>query len=281
MQIDIEGLTKTFVTKDGHATCILDDFSLQVGSNEFLCILGPSGCGKTTLLNILAGLEQFEVGAVRFIGTKSARGPLTSMVFQDYALVPWRTVLSNVAFGLEVKHVPRRERHRVAMDLLRTIGLDEQARRFPRQLSGGMRQRVAIARALANDSDVLLMDEPFAAVDAQTRVLLQYELSRLLSERQKTVVFITHSIDEAIRLGDYVLVATPRPMRIIERVKVPFPTPRDESLEALPEYVSLRNRLRQALRDGIERATSAPAPEDGRGKGGIAADEEEPRAATA
>jgi NitT/TauT family transport system ATP-binding protein len=254
MQIQIEGLTKTFRAKDDHSTRIFDDFSLRVSSNEFLCILGPSGCGKTTLLNILAGLEQFEAGAVRFTGTKSARGPLTSMVFQDYALIPWRTVLSNVAFGLEVRHVSRRERHLVAMDLLRTIGLEEHAKRFPRELSGGMRQRVAIARALANDSDILLMDEPFAAVDAQTRVLLQYELSRLLAERQKTVVFITHSIDEAVRLGDYVVVASPRPMRIIERVKVPFPTPRDESLETLPEYISLRNRLRQALRDGIHGA---------------------------
>lgn len=225
-KIVIENLSKVFDAGDRefHA---LDDISLAVEEGEFVAIVGPSGCGKTTLLRIMAGLEMPSHGRMEMRRTGSATGPVSSMVFQEHSLYPWLRVIDNVAFGLEMRGVPKAERHRRANELLQMVGLAKFHRYFPGQLSGGMKQRVSIARAFANDPEVLLMDEPLAALDAQNKVLVQGELLRLWGMMKKTVVYITHSIDEALLLGDRVVVMGALPGRIKEVLDVPFGRPRD------------------------------------------------------
>ena len=249
--ISVQGICKTFATANGAAaTPALDGLAFDVAAHEFVCLVGPSGCGKTTMLRILAGLIAPNAGVVLVNGAPvSGPGPERAIVFQQPTLLPWATVLTSVAFGLELRGVARPEREDIARALIKTVGLEGFEDHFPRQLSGGMQQRVGLARALAVDPSILLMDEPFAAVDAQTRRLLQDQLLRLHFETQKTIVFVTHDIDEAVRLGDRVLVMSQRPGRIVESVSVGVPRPRTGDLESdvvMPLKAHLWQRL-QAL----------------------------------
>jgi NitT/TauT family transport system ATP-binding protein len=225
-KIVIEHLSKTFERAD-QDFCALDDISLTVQDGEFVSIVGPSGCGKTTLLRIMAGLEMPSHGRIETHRSGASTGPINSMVFQEHSLYPWLRVIDNVAFGLEMRGIPKAERHERANTLLQMVGLAKFSHYFPGQLSGGMKQRVSIARAFANDPEVLLMDEPLAALDAQNKVLVQDELLRLWAIMKKTVVYITHSIDEALLLGDRVVIMGALPGRIKEVLEVPFGRPRD------------------------------------------------------
>jgi NitT/TauT family transport system ATP-binding protein len=206
----------------------LDGIDLDIADDEFLTVLGPSGCGKTTLLNVVAGFEEASGGEVRVDGEAVLRpGPDRGVVFQEYALFPWLTVEQNIEFGLRERRVPRAKRKARVRQQIASVGLSGFGQRYPQELSGGMRQRVALARVLVNDPKILLMDEPFAALDAQTRSIMQQELLRVWSADRRTAIFITHNIEEAILLGDRVVVMTARPGRIKDIVAVHLPRPRD------------------------------------------------------
>ena len=216
-KIIIRNLTKVFYKKQGSVTA-LDDINLTIEDGEFVCLVGPSGCGKTTLLRILAGLETTSIGEFT-IETEGEDRPLQSMVFQERGIIPWLTVEENVAFGLKMRHMPREiVKERTAYYLKKT-GLEKFSSLYPKELSGGMKQRVSIARAFANDPEILFMDEPFAALDEQNKFILQEELLSIWSETGKTVLFITHSIDEALLLSDRILLMSSQPGRIIEEIQ--------------------------------------------------------------
>jgi NitT/TauT family transport system ATP-binding protein len=235
----------------------LAGIDLSIADSEFLCIVGPSGCGKTTLLRILAGLETESAGAVT-IAQEDRNRPLNSMVFQEHSLFPWMTVLDNAAFGLEMRGVPKRERHDRVMRFLEVVGLTRFRDHYPNQLSGGMKQRVSLVRAFITDPEVLLMDEPFAALDAQNKVLLQDELVRIWEASRKTVVYITHSIEEALALGDRIVVMTSAPGRLKETIKVDFPRPRDIfHIRATPEFGAISARIWDVLESEVRKAREA------------------------
>jgi NitT/TauT family transport system ATP-binding protein len=226
IELSAQRIAKSFRGGNGpiHA---LQDVSFTVAPGEFLCIVGPSGCGKSTLLKILAGLIEPTSGHLTFGGHGAAPKPHTALVFQEHGLFPWFTVVDNVAFGLEAAGVSRRERRRRAIFFLEQVGLADFAGSYPHELSVGMRQRAAIARAMLVEPQLLLMDEPFSALDAQSKLVLQEELQRLWKGQQQTVVYVTHDIDEAVLLGDRVLVMSGRPGRIREEILVPLSRPRD------------------------------------------------------
>jgi NitT/TauT family transport system ATP-binding protein len=248
-KIVVRGLRKRFGDEAG-AVEALDGIDLDIADRSFVCIVGPSGCGKTTLLRILAGLEQPTAGEIRIARADPSR-PLTAMVFQENAIFPWMTVRDNIAFGLTVRRRDRRDIAAVVDKLLSLTGLAAFAGAYPHQLSGGMRQRTSVARAFANDPEILLMDEPFAALDEQTRIVLQDELLRLWSSSRKTVLFITHSIDEAIALSDRVLVMSGRPGRLKADIAIPFARPRTvHELKADPAFGRLWHMVWGLLRDG-------------------------------
>lgn len=249
--IELRGCGKAFPGQQGQApVVVLDGVDLTIRPQEFVCLLGPSGCGKTTLLKAIAGLVSLDEGEIRIDGDLiTGPGPDRAMVFQDFALLPWADVVTNVAFGLELRGVARETRRQRALELLAAVGLAGFETHRPRQLSGGMQQRVGLARALAVDPKILLMDEPFGAVDAQTRRLLQEDLLTLLDRTRKTVVFVTHSMDEAVRLGDRVVLMTPRPGRIRDTVEVSLPRPRPPDLDKNPHFVELKEYLWQVLRE--------------------------------
>jgi len=229
----------------------LYDISLAIRKNEFVSLLGPSGCGKTTLIRIIAGLLAADRGDV-LVNQQCVTVPGRDrcMVFQQFGLLPWRTVMSNVEFGLEIEGMAREERRAVAEKYIELVGLKGFENYYPHQISGGMQQRVGIARALSKKPEILLMDEPFGAVDAQTREQLQEELLKIWAQTETTVVFVTHSIDEAIYLSDRVVVMQARPGRIKEEVAVDLPRPRWEGdIKADPRFAQLRARLRDLLRD--------------------------------
>ncbi|MBO6279033.1 MAG: ABC transporter ATP-binding protein, partial [Pseudomonas sp.] len=238
---------------------VLEGFDLQVREGEFLSILGPSGCGKSTFMNILAGLAH-KTGGDLLVDGRPLQGINRNqgVVFQGYALLPWRTVLDNIAVGLEIRGVAKARRLETAREYLELVGLNGFASRYPHELSGGMRQRVAIARSLAYNPDVLLMDEPFAALDAQTRETLQSELLRIWDTHKKTIVFITHSLDEAIFLSDRVAVMTQRPGRIKEIFDIDLPRPRQPELRNTQAFVHYRQRAWEALRDEVTDVAREP-----------------------
>ncbi len=250
MKIELLDVTKEFPVRDsGVPFTALAGVSLSVASGEFLTLVGPSGCGKSTLLDLLTGLATPTRGEIRLDGVPvTGPGLDRGIVFQQYALFPWRTALANVEFGLEAKSVPRRERRELAGHYLDLVGLTGFAERYPHELSGGMRQRVAIARSLAYDPAVLLMDEPFAALDAQTRESLQEELLRIWEATGKTVVFITHGIDEAVYLGQRVAVMTSAPGRIREVVEVSFDS-REGDLRGTARFGEYRHAIWSLLRE--------------------------------
>lgn len=242
LKIELSGVEKIYKTAQGEVNA-LSDINLCVEEGEFLCIIGPSGCGKSTLLRILAGLYQQSNGEVVIHTNGISSRPANAVVFQEYAIFPWRTVSDNVNFGLEMRGMARKERADRTEEYLTKVGLIQFANHYPYQLSGGMKQRVALARALATDPEILLMDEPFGALDAQTRIVLQEELIRIWEEEQKTVVYVTHSIEEAIMLGDRIVLMTARPGKIKSTYEVNLPRPRKIELRTTPEY----NYLAQVL----------------------------------
>lgn len=234
---------------------VLEHFDLDIYQGEFLSILGPSGCGKSSFLNILAGLDQHDGGEILVDGKPlEERSFNRGMVFQSYALLPWRTVIKNLEVGLEIRQVPPKERRKIAQHYLNLVGLAAFEHQYPHQLSGGMRQRVAIARVLAYQPDLLLMDEPFAALDAQTRETLQIELLRIWETDKKTIIFVTHSIDEAILLSDRVAFMSNRPGRVRELVPIDLPRPRTEEIRNSGTFARIRKNLwamlqKEALRE--------------------------------
>jgi NitT/TauT family transport system ATP-binding protein len=240
----------------GHSVVALDRISLRVAAGEFLCVVGPSGSGKSTLLRVVAGLLRQTSGDVR-IEAERPGAPLTAMVFQEHALLPWRTVLANVVFGLENRGVPRAERQARAREMLALVGLSRFARHYPHQLSGGMKQRVGIARALANDPEVLLMDEPFAALDAQTRTIMQEELLRIWATLGTTVIYVTHSLEEALLLGDRVVLMTARPGRVSQVFPVELGRPRGLEIRGSPAYGVLLEKIWTELRDEVLKSMDA------------------------
>ena len=227
---------------------VLDNFDLEVREGEFLSLLGPSGCGKSTFLNILAGLDDYDQGEI-LVDEKplEKRSFNRGIVFQSYALLPWRTVIRNLELGLEIRRVDRRERRKIAHRYLELVGLAAFENQYPHQLSGGMRQRVAIARVLAYHPDLLLMDEPFAALDAQTRETLQIELLRIWEVDKKTILFVTHSIDEAILLSDRVAFMSSRPGHIREIIPIDLPRPRTEEIRNSAEFARIRKNVWELL----------------------------------
>lgn len=236
-KVIIEQVSKTFISNSNVPQEVLADINLTINTGEFLCLLGPSGCGKTTLMNLIAGFEKPTTGSVKIDGKLVTQAhPKHITIFQDYGLFPWRTVLDNVLFGLEAKGIKGNNAINLANEYLELVGLLAAAEQFPRQLSGGMKQRVAIARALAVEPDILLMDEPFGALDAFTRYRLQDELVRIWQKKKTTIVFVTHDIDEAVYLGQKVVIMSPNPGKIKTILPVKLPKPTDRSGEEFGAY---------------------------------------------
>jgi NitT/TauT family transport system ATP-binding protein len=230
----------------------LHGFDIDVDEGEFVSIVGPSGCGKSTFLSILLGLLKPESGDLRLRDKEiTGPGPDRAMVFQEFGLLPWRTVRGNVELGLELKGVAAARRHTIAEGFIEMVGLVGFDSHYPHELSGGMKQRVALARALATDPDVLLMDEPFASLDAQTRDLMQVELLRIWQQARKTVLFVTHQIEEAIYLSDRVVVMTRRPGRTKRIFAIHLPRPRDYEMRVTPEFNDLKLEIWNTLKDEI------------------------------
>jgi len=252
-RIVMHGLRKQFVDIVRQEEIVaLDGIDLEIADDEFLTVLGPSGCGKTTLLNIVASFEGASSGEVRLDGEPVLKpGPDRGVVFQEYALFPWLTVEQNIEFGLRERGMPKAERRARVRRQIASVGLSGFERRYPQELSGGMRQRVALARVLVNDPKILLMDEPFAALDAQTRTMMQQELLQVWSAERRTVIFVTHNIEEAVLLGDRVVVMTARPGRIKEIVTVALPRPRDVTSA---EFNTIRRRVTALLEDEVQAA---------------------------
>ncbi len=249
-KLRIEGVSRSFPGMRGGApTLALEPISLQVAENDFITILGPSGCGKSTLLRIVAGLDRPSTGRVQLDRREIDRpGPDRGMVFQSYTLFPWLTVQENIGFGLREKGLARVERDQVIASYIEKVGLRGFARHYPKTLSGGMQQRTAIARALANDPAILLLDEPFGALDNQTRSLMQELLLGIWEAERKTVLFVTHDIEEAIFLANRVIVMTARPGRIKADVPIPLAHPRRYTVKTSPEFSALKAQLTEEIR---------------------------------
>ncbi|MHB8128123.1 MAG: ABC transporter ATP-binding protein [Mobilitalea sp.] len=253
LKVRIDNVVKTFDTRKGEMVA-LNGVSLDIMENEFVSVVGPSGCGKSTLLNIIAGLMEPTSGKVycdghEVKGTGNERG----VVFQQYALFPWLTVKKNVEFGLKIKGMSKKEASETAMKYIKMVDLEDFANHYPKELSGGMKQRVAIARAYAVNPSILLMDEPFGALDAQTRTQLQEELLQTWEKEQKTCFFITHDVDEAIILAQRVVIMSARPGRIKEIVEVNIPYPRNQETKLTPEYIEIKNYIwKQVYQEYLE-----------------------------
>ena len=263
MEVRVEAVSKIWSVAGATPITALDAVRHRFPSGRFSCLLGPSGCGKSTLIQIVGGLETPSTGTISIVDPASSGsapvGAASIMMWQGLNLFPWRNVIDNVAFGLEVAGVSRNERHRRARAMLATVGLNGFDRHLPRQLSGGMRQRVALARALIMERPILLMDEPFAALDAQTKIIMQEELLRIFEASRKTVLFVTHAIDEAIMLGDEIVVMTARPGRIKEVIPINLPRPRSFDLVNTPEFGALFQHTFHLIREEVTRAMTEQA----------------------
>ena len=257
MEFSCHNLSKSFQTRNGPVSA-LKDVTFGARKQEFVCLVGPSGCGKTTLLKLIAGLLKPTSGSITFDGVPPRNRHPNAMVFQEHGLFPWMTVLDNVAFGLEMQGVSRRERSRRARAFIEKVGLVAFSRSYPHELSVGMRQRVAIARAFLTDPQMLLMDEPFGSLDPQTKLVLQEELLRIWKEHRKTVVYVTHDIGEAVLLGDRVLVMTGRPGQIREEIPISLKRPRDLSIGEQPEVRDLKWHIWKILEDEVRKSLQIP-----------------------
>ena len=262
-KISVQGVRKTFQLKNEEFVA-LEHVDLAIADNEFVTVVGPSGCGKSTLMNILAGLETPTSGHALVDGREvSGPGPERGVIFQQYALFPWLTVRKNVEFGLKVAGVPKSQRRERAEYFIRMVGLEQFADALPKMLSGGMKQRCAIARAYAVNPSILLMDEPFGALDALTRVKLQEQLLDTWNREKRTVMFITHDVDEAVFLSNRVIVMAARPGRIYDVIDVNLPYPRDEEVRLSPEFGELRNRVWHSVyhqEPGTSAGTTSSSP---------------------
>ncbi|MDA8212351.1 MAG: ABC transporter ATP-binding protein [Clostridia bacterium] len=251
-KIKINGLGKQFKTRRNVVTGF-QDVNLSIKDGEFWCFVGPSGCGKTSLLRVLAGLEKPTSGGLEILHSDATK-PLNSMVFQEHAIFPWMTVRNNIAYGLNMRKVPAHIRDPIVDEYLRKIGMTKFANAYPHQLSGGMKQRVSIARAFANDPEILFMDEPFAALDEQNRILLQQELLKIWEANRKTVAFITHSIDEAIFLADKIMLMTAHPGTVKSIFTVDLPRPRNvESIRTNPKFHELFTKIWLELKEEVDK----------------------------
>ena len=257
MSLVAERVAVTYAGSRGDVVA-LDDIDLAIGKSEFVSIIGPSGCGKSTLLHCLGGLLKPSAGSITFDGSplRTPDPTKAAFVFQDYSLLPWKSVVDNAAIGLRFARVDKRTRREKALALLRLVGLEQFAGTFPHELSGGMQQRVAVARAMAMDPEVLLLDEPFGALDEQTRRDLGYEMSRLLTQQGKSIAMVTHSLDESIFWADRIVVMSARPGRILLELAVDEPRPRELSFIATPEFAALRARLFDVLTEGTENGSA-------------------------
>ena len=251
--ISIQGVSKHYGSFQA-----LEQVDLDVAQGEFVVLLGASGCGKSTLLNLITGFDHPTSGRIVVNGKPVNKvDPNCGMVFQQYALFPWLTVLENVGFGLKMKGVPKARRNEVAQRFVEMVGLKGFEDRFPSALSGGMRQRVSIARVLANDPDVILLDEPFAALDAMTRQVLQDELLRIYEKSRKTIVFITHSIDEALLLSTRMLIMSARPGRVVTDIRNDLPMPRNAEVQLSPRYNELKSQIWKTVQAEVMRSLEA------------------------
>jgi NitT/TauT family transport system ATP-binding protein len=254
--IQARDITLVFKSKDREPITALRGFNLEVGKGEFVSIVGPSGCGKSTFLNLLLGLIKPDSGEMTLAGSPiSGPGQERAMVFQEFGLLPWRTVRANVELGLELKGIASPERAQRATELITLVGLKDFERHYPHELSGGMKQRVGLARALATEPEVLLMDEPFAALDAQTRDLMQTELLQIWERTKKTVLFVTHSIEEAAYLSDRVIIMTARPGRAKETLEIRLPRPRDYEMRLTPQFNDIKSRIWDVLKEELTSRT--------------------------
>ena len=254
-KLEIDDVSLRFTPRKGNPVQALDHISLEVADNEFSVIVGPSGCGKSSLLRLVAGLSEPTTGEIRVAGRPVTKpGKDRGMVFQSYTLFPWLTVQKNVEFGPKIAGLAAHERAAIARRFLSEVGLEGFETNYPKQLSGGMMQRVALARALANDPEILLMDEPFGALDSQTRSLMQELLLQIWEHSKKTVLFITHDIDEAILLGDHVYVMTARPGAIKEKIDIDLPRPRTVEATTSPPFIALKRRIMALIHDEAVRA---------------------------
>ena len=250
--IQARDISLTFKPKNRDSVTALKELTLDVAKGEFVSLVGPSGCGKSTFLNVLLGLLKPDGGEIRLNGKQiTGPGQERAMVFQEFGLLPWRTVLANVELGLELKGVQASVRRERAMELIKMAGLAGFASHYPHELSGGMKQRVGLARALVTDPEVLLMDEPFAALDAQTRDLMQLELLQIWDRTKKTVVFVTHSIEEAAYLSDRVIVISARPGRTKDVMKIALPRPRDYEMRLSAEFNDIKARIWASLKEEL------------------------------
>ena len=250
--LEIDSVRQAFPRPDGGQLLVLDDINLKLAEGEIVALLGRSGSGKSTLLRLVAGLARPTAGSLSYLGEPiTGPAPGISMVFQSFALFPWLTVLENVELGLEALRVPDAEIRQRALAAIDLIGLDGYESAYPRELSGGMRQRVGFARALVVHPNILLMDEPFSALDAQTREIMQTELMRIWEEGRKTVLFVTHQIDEAVFLSDRVLVLARRPGRIQETVEIALPRPRALAIKRTAEFVAYVDRIWRLIEDDV------------------------------
>jgi len=266
VEVIVEGITQVWPGRNGTDVIALDRFSHRFPSSKISCLLGPSGCGKSTLVQIVGGLEAPTSGSVRIVDVTRPAEPRpvgidSVMVWQNLNLFPWRTVIDNVAFGLEMRGVPKAARYASASTAIAAVGLRGFEKHLPAQLSGGMRQRVALARALILDRPILLMDEPFAALDAQTKIVMQEELLRIFDETHKTILFVTHAIDEAILLGDEVIVMTARPGRIKEVIKIELPRPRSLEMVNSKAFGALFDRAFHLIREEVMTSMAQQAQE--------------------
>jgi NitT/TauT family transport system ATP-binding protein len=250
--IEARSIRLIFKSKNRDAVTALQDFGLEVARGEFVSIVGPSGCGKSTFLNILLGLVRPDSGDLKLNNTPiTGPGQERAMVFQEFGLLPWRTVQANIELGLELKHVAASTRAERSAELIKLVGLQGFEQHYPHELSGGMKQRVGLARALATEPEVLLMDEPFAALDAQTRDLMQTELLQIWERTRKTVLFVTHSIEEAAYLSDRVIVMTARPGRMKDIIPIGLPRPRDYEMRLTPEFNDIKSKIWEVLKEEL------------------------------
>ena len=251
--ISIQGISKQYGNFQA-----LQHVNLEIAKGEFVVLLGASGCGKSTLLNLVTGFDRSTAGRIVVNGREVTKvDPHCGMVFQQYALFPWLTVLDNVAFGLKMKGVSRAERHDVAQRFIEMVGLKGFEHKYPNTLSGGMRQRVSIARVLANDPDVILLDEPFAALDAMTRQVLQDELLQIYEKSKKTIIFITHSIDEALLLSTRMIIMSARPGRVVTDIRNDLPMPRNADVQLSPRYNELKSQIWGTVQSEVMRSLQA------------------------
>ncbi|MFQ6135371.1 MAG: ABC transporter ATP-binding protein [Nitrososphaerales archaeon] len=251
--VELERVKKSFLKVESKKITVvkaLEDVSLTVKKNEFVVIVGPSGCGKTTILRLIDGLIQPDRGRITVNGESPPKpGPDKGFVFQTFGLLPWRNVIDNIRFPMEIQDVPEEEQITRSMKYVKMVGLSGFEKSYPHELSGGMQQRVGLARALAMDPEILIMDEPFASVDAQTREIMQIELLKIWTEKKVTIIFVTHSLDEALFLADRIILMGPRPSKVEETIEVPLPRPRWEyDVRAEPEYIKLRAYLWNRLK---------------------------------